>query len=122
MTATRIHLVLAALFGALGIGALAVGTHVAGPQMTLSGQLLLFHAPALIAAATARKAGLLHDRTAQIGMALISAGVALFAADMAMRGLYGVRLFPLAAPIGGMVTIGGWLELGLAALLAPRKP
>jgi uncharacterized membrane protein YgdD (TMEM256/DUF423 family) len=122
LNATRIHCLVAALFGALGIGALAAGSHVAGPQMTLAGQLLLFHASGLIAAATARKAGLLHDRTAQIGMALMAAGVTLFAADMAVRGLYGVRLFPLAAPIGGMVTIGGWLELGLAALLAPRKP
>jgi uncharacterized membrane protein YgdD (TMEM256/DUF423 family) len=122
MNATRIHFILAALFGALGIGALAAGSHIAGPQMTLAGQLLLFHAPALIAGTTARKAGLLHDRTALIGLALIGAGVALFSADMAMRGLHGARLFPLAAPVGGMVTIGGWLELGLAALLAPRKP
>jgi uncharacterized membrane protein YgdD (TMEM256/DUF423 family) len=122
MTATRIHFILAALFGALGIGALAAGSHIAGPQMTLAGQLLLFHAPALMAATAARKLGLLHDRTALIGLALIGAGVSLFAADMAMRGLYGARLFPLAAPIGGMVAIGGWLELGLAALLAPRKP
>jgi uncharacterized membrane protein YgdD (TMEM256/DUF423 family) len=122
MNATRIHFVLAALFGALGIGALATGSHAAGPPMTLAGHLLLFHAPALMAATTARKLGLLHDRTALIGLALIGAGVALFAADMAMRGLHGVRLFPLAAPIGGMLAIGGWLELGLAALLAPRKP
>jgi uncharacterized membrane protein YgdD (TMEM256/DUF423 family) len=122
MTATRIHMVLAALFGALGIGALAAGSHVAGSQMTLAGQLLLFHAPALIAGTTARRAGLLHDRTALIGLALIAGGITLFAADMAMRGLYGARLFPLAAPLGGMIVIGGWLELGLAALLAPRKP
>lgn len=122
MNATRIHLVIAALFGALGIGGLAAGSHMSGPQMMLAGHLLLFHAPALIAGTTARKAGLLHDRTALIGLALMAAGVALFAADMAMRGLHGVRLFPLAAPIGGMVTIGGWLELGLAAWLAPRKP
>jgi uncharacterized membrane protein YgdD (TMEM256/DUF423 family) len=122
MNATRIHFLIASLFGALGIGALAAGSHVAGPQMTLAGQLLLFHAPALMAATAARKAGLLHDRTALVGLALLSFGVTLFAADMAMRGLYGARLFPLAAPIGGMVAIGGWLELGLAALLAPRKP
>jgi uncharacterized membrane protein YgdD (TMEM256/DUF423 family) len=122
MNATRIYIVIAALFGALGIGALAAGSHVAGPQMTLAGQLLLFHAPALIAGTAARKAGLLHDRTALIGLALLAAGISLFAADMAMRGLHGVRLFPLAAPAGGMIAIGGWLELGLAALLAPRKP
>ncbi len=116
MTATRIHLLVAALFGALGVAALAGGAHAAGPQMTLAGQMLLFHAPALMAAALARKAGHLHGAMSQIGLALLALGVALFAADMGLRGLQGMRLFAMVAPLGGLLAITGWLALGLAAI------
>jgi uncharacterized membrane protein YgdD (TMEM256/DUF423 family) len=121
MTATRIHLLIGALFGALGVAALAAGSHVAGGQMSLAGEMLLFHAPALMAATLARKAGHLHRLLAQTGIAALAIGVALFSADMAMRGLSGDRLFAMAAPAGGMLTIGAWIILAISAL-APGRP
>ena len=47
-------------------------------------------------------------------------GAALFAADVAMRAYLGHRLFPFAAPTGGMLLIIGWLLVAIAALAARR--
>lgn len=41
-------------------------------------------------------------------------GAALFAADLAARAFAGGRLFPFAAPIGGLATIAAWLALAAA--------
>jgi uncharacterized membrane protein YgdD (TMEM256/DUF423 family) len=45
-------------------------------------------------------------------------GGALFAADVAARAYLGARLFPMAAPTGGVILIASWLVLALAALMA----
>ena len=48
-------------------------------------------------------------------------GWPVFAADLAVRAFLGwARLFPMAAPTGGMLTIGGWVVLAAAALARPR--
>jgi uncharacterized membrane protein YgdD (TMEM256/DUF423 family) len=120
MTITRIHFLIACLFGTLGVVALASGAHVAGGQMTLAGQMLLFHAPVLMAVTMARKAGHMHVKITQYALACLVIGIALFAADMALRGLYGVRLVAMAAPLGGILAIGGWLGLVLASILPAR--
>lgn len=121
MTATKLHLVIACLFGAIGIALLAAATHATGARTTeIAGQMLLFHAPALIAVTVARKAGLLHDLASRIALVVLIVGATLFAADLARRGLGGERLFPMASPAGGFAMIGGWLGLAVAALLARR--
>lgn len=116
MTATRIHLVFGALFGAAGVALLAAGAHVTGSLTTTAGQMLLFHAGAIIAGTTARKAGHLSDRLALIGLAGLILGPAVFSADLALRELAGNRLFSMAAPLGGSVCIAGWVLLALAAV------
>src|SRR5262249_39668466 len=45
-------------------------------------------------------------------------GSALFAGDVALRAFVGYRLFPMAAPTGGVVLILAWLALAVAAILA----
>jgi uncharacterized membrane protein YgdD (TMEM256/DUF423 family) len=47
-------------------------------------------------------------------------GAALFAADVAARAYLGHRLFPFAAPSGGVILIVSWLALIAAALAALR--
>jgi uncharacterized membrane protein YgdD (TMEM256/DUF423 family) len=47
-------------------------------------------------------------------------GVALFAGDLALRAYTAHRLFPMAAPTGGIVMMAGWVLLGLAAFVAIR--
>lgn len=121
MTATRIHLALGALFGAAGVALLAAGAHVAGSLVTTAAQMLLFHAPAIMAAAVARKSGFLESRVAQPGLALMMVGVAVFSGDLAMREFAGTRLFAMAAPVGGAMTIASWVMLALSAIVRPPK-
>ena len=51
---------------------------------------------------------------------LLLIGVALFSGDLALRAYAGHRLFPMAAPTGGMVMIAGWALLALAAFISLR--
>lgn len=120
MTA-RLIVIVAALFGAAGVAAMAAGAHAAGVNATIAGQMLLFHAAALIAATTAREARLLRGGPAMLAMLGMILGVGLFSGDLALRAFTGARLFAMAAPIGGGVTIAAWLGLAAAALLAPRR-
>lgn len=113
---------IAALFGCIGIIFAAAGAH-AKPNSGLdsAGHMLLFHAPAVIATCAAIVSGLVH-RPLGIGAAiLLLLGVALFSGDLALRAYTGHRLFPMAAPTGGMVMIAGWALLALAAFLALRS-
>ena len=52
---------------------------------------------------------------------LLFAGVAVFAGDLLMRHYAGTRLFPFAAPSGGVAMIAGWLAIAGAALLSQRS-
>lgn len=114
-------LVIAALYGACGTALLAAGRHAAGSLATTAGQMLLWHAPAIIAVAVARETGFLHRIAGALAIAALIAGVGLFAADLAVRAFFGwPRLFPMAAPLGGMLTIGGWVTLAAAALVKQR--
>ena len=45
-----------------------------------------------------------------------SSASTLFSGDIAARTLWGVRLFPMAAPIGGSTMIIGWLLLSVAGI------
>lgn len=121
ITATRIHLTIATLMGLFGVTLLAASAHTgASDTIQIAGQLLLFHAPAVIAACAARRAELLADLAARLAISLLILGVALFAADLALRGFHGQRLFLGAAPAGGFMMLGGWLGLTFAALFAKR--
>ena len=113
---TRLPLVLAALYGAAGVALMAAGSHSAGGAFAATaGQMLLFHATAVIAAALARQAGLIAPGLGRVAIIVLLAGVAIFAADLALRGFGYARLFPMAAPTGGSLTILGWLLLAAAA-------
>jgi len=122
LTATRIHLSIAMLMGLAGVGLLAAGSHSgAAATVQIAGQMLLFHAPVVIAGCAARRLALLADRTARLALSLLVVGVMLFAADLSARGFLGERLFAGAAPIGGMTMLGGWLGLVIAALAGDRS-
>jgi uncharacterized membrane protein YgdD (TMEM256/DUF423 family) len=67
---------------------------------------------AIIAAAT--RAG--HPGVFLLAALVLLIGVTLFSGDIAARTLWGVRLFPMAAPIGGSTMIIGWLVLSAAGI------
>lgn len=87
--------------------------------MEKAGEMFLFHAPALIAMgllAQLRKAPLVLP-----AMVLLVAGLGLFCGDMLMRALEDTRLFPMAAPTGGMTIIASWGVFALAGVFCgPR--
>ncbi len=120
LTATRIHLLIAALFGAAGVILQAAGTHGGSANATTAGTFLLFHAPVLMAVTALRRTGLMPMGAAAIAASLLALGVALFSADLALRGLVGMPLFPFAAPLGGGLMILGWIALAIVTLLPDR--
>jgi uncharacterized membrane protein YgdD (TMEM256/DUF423 family) len=110
---------LAGLMGAAGVVLLAAGAHGphAGAGLDSAGQMLLLHAAAVIAAAAALHQGLLFRPLALVAIIGLVVGAMLFSGDIAMRAFVGHRLFPMAAPAGGIVMIGSWVVLTVAAVV-----
>ncbi len=117
----QILIALAGLMGAAGIMLAAAGAHgKPGVGLDSAGYLLLIHAVAVLAGGMAVRQGLVLR---PLGIAVVCGfilGSALFAADVAARAYLGHRLFPFAAPTGGMIMIVSWLGLIVAALAALR--
>lgn len=117
----QIVLALAGLMGAAGIVLTAAGAHgKPGAGLDSAGYLLLVHALAVLAGAALLREPLLSRPIALAALWGFAAGAILFAADVAARAYAGGRLFPLAAPAGGMILIASWLLLTVSALIALR--
>ena len=116
---STILIALAAVMGAAGVVVLAAAAHAApGAGLDSAGQMLLFHAAAVIEAAVAVQQGLLFRPLALAAAAGLVVGAVLFSGDIALRAFAGHRLFPFAAPTGGFVLIASWLGVGAAAVIA----
>lgn len=117
----QILIAIAGAMGAAGIVLAAAGAHNRpGAGLDSAGYLLLIHAVAVIAVMTAARQGLVLRPLGIIVVCGFIAGAALFAADVAARAWLGGRLFPFAAPAGGLIMIASWLGLIAAALGALR--
>jgi uncharacterized membrane protein YgdD (TMEM256/DUF423 family) len=110
----------AALQGAAGVSLAGAAAHVeASPLLATASQFLMIHAAAglglaaLVRTTPRREAHWL----ATIALAL-QAGVTLFAGDLTARVVLNGKLFPLAAPIGGGLTIVSWCALAVWAAFA----
>ena len=116
---STILIALAGLMGAAGVVLLAAGAHAApGAGLDSAGQMLLFHAAAVIAAVAALQSGLMFRPLALAAAIGLIVGAVLFSGDIALRALAGHRLFPMAAPTGGFVLIASWLGVAVAAVIA----
>jgi uncharacterized membrane protein YgdD (TMEM256/DUF423 family) len=115
--ALTILVMLAGLMGAGGIVLAAAGAHAA-PTVGLEGAayMLLFHAAAVLGGAALAQQGLLWRPLALVVLIAWIAGAALFSGDIALRAFAGHRLFPMAAPTGGIILIAAWLALAAAAI------
>lgn len=108
---------LAGLIGAAGVALAALSTHAyAGTSLNVAASMLSLHAPALLAIAFGRSAGMLAPRIADVAAAALILGLLLFSGDLAWRAFAGSALFPMAAPTGGVLLIGGWLLTALSGL------
>jgi uncharacterized membrane protein YgdD (TMEM256/DUF423 family) len=118
MTVT-ILIALAGMMGAGGIILAAAGAHVApGSGLDSAAYMLLFHAAAVLGGSALTQQGVLWRPLAVVVLAAWVLGAALFSGDIALRAFAGHRLFPFAAPSGGMILIAAWLGLVAAALVA----
>lgn len=117
-----ILLVLACLMGACGVALAAAAAHGApGAGLDSAAYLLLFHAVAVLGAASLANQDLLWRPAGLVAMAGFVAGCGLFAGDVAMRAFAGHRLFPMAAPTGGTLLILSWLVLAAAVIVAMTR-
>src|ERR1700722_7196324 len=116
--AITIFIALAGLMGAAGIALAAASAHAApGAGLDSAAYMLLFHAAALVGGAALIQQGVLWRPLAFIVLAAWIVGAGLFSGDIAMRAFAGHRLFPFAAPSGGMIMIATWLALTVAAVV-----
>jgi uncharacterized membrane protein YgdD (TMEM256/DUF423 family) len=109
MAAERAPTVASGLAGAAGVALAAAAAHGGHGNLETAGLLLVMHAAAVLALAG-------RGRGFALPAALLLAGSALFAGDLAARAFLATRLFPYAAPTGGVMMIAGWLGVAIAAL------
>jgi uncharacterized membrane protein YgdD (TMEM256/DUF423 family) len=117
---TLTMVLLAGLMGASGVVLAAAAAHTAsgGSGLETAAYMLLLHAAALLGGATLLQQGLPH-RAIMLGVLTAWVlGTALFSGDITLRAFTGHRLFPLAAPAGGIILIVGWLGLAASAIKA----
>ena len=110
-------LLLAGLIGAAGVALAALATHMGGALLGPASAMCLAHAPAMLALV----AGYRSIRTAGLAGLLMAIGTLLFAGDLVLKQVYGMGLFPMAAPTGGIAMMLGWLTAGAGAVFPPRR-
>lgn len=118
-TAVRVTIIFAGLAGGAGVMAAAAASH-GGESRNLAAiaAVCLAHGPALLALGLS---GLRH-RALLIAAVLLGVGTLVFAGDLLVREWLGHGAFPLAAPIGGIGMIGGWLAILVAGMtMKPLK-
>ena len=116
--AITILIALAGLMGAAGIVLAAAGAHIApGAGLDSAASMLLFHAAAVIGGAALIQQGALWRPLALAVLAAWVLGAVLFSGDIALRAFTAHRLFPFAAPSGGMIMIAAWLALAVSAVV-----
>jgi len=119
----RILIVLGGLMGAAGIGLAAAGAHaLPGAGLDSAASMLLFHAVAILGGTTLLRQGLLWPPLTFCALAGWVIGTVLFSGDVALRTFAGHRLFPMAAPAGGIILITAWLALSAAAIATLMRP
>lgn len=108
---------LAGLMGAGGVALAAASAHaVPNAGLDSAGHMLLFHAAAVLGVTAVLQAGLLWRPLGLVAAFGLALGAVLFAGDIALRAFAGHRLFPMAAPSGGMILIASWLILAAAGI------
>lgn len=106
---------LAALSGAAGVMELAAAAHmISDPLLKTSADFFIVNAAAVIGVS-----GLVLGARSKFwllfGASALLAGSFLFCGELSVHVFLGRKPFALAAPIGGALTISGWLITALAA-------
>jgi uncharacterized membrane protein YgdD (TMEM256/DUF423 family) len=117
----RVLVVLAGVMGAAGVTLAAASAHQPdAARLASASSMLLFHAPAVLAAILLVERRVIHMRIGLVATFGFVVAAALFAGDLTLRQYAGHSLFPMAAPAGGTLLILSWLMLAAAAVW-PRR-
>ncbi len=112
----RLIVLLSGLMGAAGVAAAAAGAHMnADPNLTTAAYFLMLGAAGAIAVVALAAARGPRFGVADAGGGLVMLGALLFGGALALRALWGLVIFPMAAPTGGTMLILGWVVVGLSA-------
>ncbi|MGL3211660.1 DUF423 domain-containing protein [Bradyrhizobium sp. BR 1433] len=119
--ASRLLIGLAAAMGACGVMLAAAAAHLPdATRLAAASSMLLFHAPAVVAAIAVADRAIIHAKLAVTAAAGFVIATSLFAGDLVLRQYAGHGLFPMAAPTGGTLLILSWLVLAVAAVWPKR--
>jgi uncharacterized membrane protein YgdD (TMEM256/DUF423 family) len=112
----RLLILAGGLCGAAGVALSAAAAHASGGNLATAASFLLMHAPVFLAV------GLFRPTAAALrfGAPVLLLGLLVFSGDLLMRDFVGKRLFPMAAPAGGLLMIAGWLLVAASALRRGR--
>jgi uncharacterized membrane protein YgdD (TMEM256/DUF423 family) len=106
---------LAALSGAAGVMESAAAAHlISDPLLKTSADFLVVNAAAVIAIGALAVAGTQRSSWLLVAATTLLAGSLLFGGELSAHVFLG-RPMPLVAPIGGALTILGWLIAAIAA-------
>jgi uncharacterized membrane protein YgdD (TMEM256/DUF423 family) len=118
----RALVVLAGAMGAAGVALAAAAAHQPdATRLASASSMLLFHAPAVLAAVLLVERRVIHMRLGLVAAFGFVIAAALFAGDLTLRQYAGHSLFPMAAPTGGTLLIVSWLMLAVAAIWPQRR-
>jgi uncharacterized membrane protein YgdD (TMEM256/DUF423 family) len=112
----QIFTAIGGLMGAAGVALSAAAAHRAGePNLGVAANFLMFHAPVFLAV------GLIGaPKFLRLAASVLLVGVLLFSGDLLARVFLGDRLFPFAAPSGGVLMIAGWLLIAGSAFVKAK--
>lgn len=117
-SAATLIVALSGVMGAAGVGLSAAATHGGGGTLAATaGLFLILHAVAGLGLAALARSGSFDAGGLLVSAAVLMVGTVIFAADLALIGFAGLHPFPMAAPIGGVMMIGGWFGLPLSLVL-----
>lgn len=106
------------LLGLAGVALAAAASHGGDAHLLGSASTMcLAHAPVLLALYIGHRA----FRTATLAGLVLGLGTIIFAGDLVSRHFLGDRLFPFAAPLGGMLMMLGWLAVAAGAFAAKSE-
>ncbi|MBL8130628.1 MAG: DUF423 domain-containing protein [Anaerolineae bacterium] len=122
----RTFVLLAAVFGFLGVGLGAFGSHALGAvwearpddrdTYQTGTQYHLIHAAALLGAAyVASAVSPTGRRWARAAGWLFAAGIVLFSGSLYLLSVLDLRFMGAVAPLGGAAFLAGWACLGIAS-------
>jgi uncharacterized membrane protein YgdD (TMEM256/DUF423 family) len=115
--AQKVALLFGSVLGGFGVMLAAAATHTADTHLLSNASAMaLAHAPVLIAISL----GWDKLRTAPAASIAMMLGCLLFIGDLLMRHFAGTGLFPMAAPIGGILMLASWFILAFSALLKAK--